>query len=109
MSCLDGSMDESKLPKRPIEDRAYSNIVTFLEGLASFHPEMVSDLGPKQRQILSDYYWFGREIDIDDIFRYRRALVAQRPEVKQEAERMLGDFFRTIGVTKNPSDHAAWS
>lgn len=109
MPCLDGSMHESK-PSQPraIEDRAYSNIVTFLEGLADFHPEMVTTLPSAEQQVLGDYYWFGRDIDVDDIFEYRRSLAARQPELKQEAERMLGDFFLTIGVAGDPSDYAAW-
>jgi hypothetical protein len=56
---------------------------------------------------LGDYYWFGRDIDVDDISKYRRSLAARQPELKQEPERMLGDFFLTIGVAGDPSDYAA--
>lgn len=82
---------------------------SFLGGLAYAHPEMLSALPLAERQVLGSYYWFGRDIDVDDIFEYRRALATRRPELKREAERMPGDFFRTIGVTKSPSDYPAWS
>jgi hypothetical protein len=94
---------------RTTEELAYSSLVTFLEGLADFHPEYMSDLTPEQRDVLSDYYWFGRAINVDDIFAYRRALVARQPKTKARAEAALADFFRSIGVAKSPSDYAAWT
>lgn len=94
---------------RTTEELAYSSLVTFLEGLADFHPEYMSDLTPKQREVLSDYYWFGRDIDVDDIFAYRHTLVGRRPGIKREAERVLRDFLLNIGVDTDPADYAAWS
>jgi hypothetical protein len=94
--------------RRTTEELAYSSLVTFLEGLADFHPNYMSDLSPEQRSVLSNYYWFGRAIDIEDIFAYRRALVARQPEIKARAEGVLAEFFRSIGVEDSPSDYEAW-
>jgi hypothetical protein len=65
-------------------------------------------LTPDQRDVLSDYYWLGREIDVDDIFAYRRALSAREPEIKNRAEATLSEFFGSIGVEDSPTDYAAW-
>lgn len=107
IACLHDGMGELPV-SRTTEELAYSSLVTFLEGLADFHPEMVSDLSSPQREVLGSYYWFGRDIDADDIFEYRRALVARQPEIKARAEAALAEFFRSIGVEDSPTDYEAW-
>jgi hypothetical protein len=109
MSCLDDLMKSNKSFKPSTEDHAYGNIVTFLEGLADFHPKMVSNMSAKSYAILADYYWFGRHINVDDIFVYRRTLVERQPGIKHEAECVLRDFLLSIGVDTDPADYAAWS
>jgi hypothetical protein len=56
---------------------------------------------------VSEYYWLGRDIDVDDIFAYRRALVARRPKIKGRAEAALARFFDAIGVA-SPTNYEAW-
>jgi hypothetical protein len=69
---------------------------------------MVSDLSRTQQRVLADYYWFGRDIDVDDIFQYRRDLMTRHPQIRQEAERALRNFFIDIRVSDDPGDYAAW-
>jgi hypothetical protein len=108
IACLHDGMDELPV-RRTTEELAYSSLVTFLEGLADFHPEFLKELTPDRRRVLGDYYWFGRDIDIDDIFAYRRALLAREPEIKARAEAALAEFFRSIGVENSPTDYEVWS
>lgn len=58
-----------------------------VEGLEHFHPEYFADLlDDESAAIVGSYYWLGRKIDVDDIFRYRRVLVTREPGIQEEAE-----------------------
>lgn len=94
--------------ERSKEERAYSSIVTFLEGLIDFHPDMFTDLKPADLEVLRSYYWLGREIDVEDIFEYRRKLLASHPDIASRAEAALSAKFAQIGVTSDPADYDAW-
>lgn len=96
------------MTRRDAQERAYSSIVTFLEGLSDVHPDMFTDLAPGDLEVLRLYYWLGREIDVDDIFEYRRKLLASNPDIARQAEAALRRKFVQIGVANDPADYDAW-
>lgn len=92
-----------------IQEKAYSNIVTFLEGMLDFHSEYFDDASRLNETALSQYFFWGREIDIDDIFAYRKALVARDSTVASRAESSLNQFFANHQVAKKADDYDAWA
>lgn len=90
------------------QERAYSNIVTFLEGLLDFHPEFFQGKEGYDTVVLSQYYFWGRLIDADDIFVYREQLVSKDHEIVTRAEHALNTFLTDHQIDAKADDYDAW-
>lgn len=91
-----------------IEEQAYSNIVTFLEGLLDFHPEYFQTGSTRDKDALAQYYFWGRDIDVEDIYLYRKQLLNNDNNIKTKAESALDKFLASHDVKKSAADYKAW-
>jgi hypothetical protein len=67
----------------PIEQ--YKATVTQIEDLVEFHPALLVQLSAVDREALSQYYFAGRKVDVDDLAKYRDELVANQPDIEAKA------------------------
>jgi hypothetical protein len=66
--------------------------VTLLEEMIEFHPDYLAGLNDQDRDVLSQYYFAGREVDADDLGRYRDDLVVKVPDIEAKAQDALARF-----------------
>ena len=83
-------------------DQTYSNIVTMLEGLLDFHPNMATSISTADRELLTRYYFFNRPIGVENIFDYRRHLDNTEPQLAIQAEAALHRFLAVNHVQFDP-------
>jgi len=61
----------------------YWDEISFLEDLWEFHPEVFDALTPRNRHVLRTYY--ALDVDVPDVYVYKRRLDRQAPELAREA------------------------
>lgn len=81
-------------------DPLYNRQVGVVEGLIDFHPEFLAELDEKSRAVMEQYFFAGKEINVNDIFLYRNELLEKEPEIKAQAFVALRIFLDNAGVAK---------
>jgi len=85
------------MPARsPYYDPKYQAEVDHIEDMVEFHPEVLNALSEQERAIASEYYFAGRDIDVDDIFAYRAGLLAKKPNIEEEAVPVYHKLMRAL-------------
>lgn len=83
-----------------LSDRTqYWNEISLIEDLRAFHPEAFDALTARQKQVLRTYY--ALNVDIADVYEYKKALDRQAPLLASEAAKARRVFMRRLRV-KNP-------
>ncbi len=77
---------------RSQEEQIYASTVTALEGVFDNHPDCFDELSSEDREVLSKFYFAGREIDVDDIQAYRDELLREDPTILKRAQTALRNF-----------------
>ncbi len=70
----------------------YKQTVTLLEELVEFHPAYLEALTQDDRDVLSRYYFAGRDVDVDDLGEYRSKLVNDEAGIESRAQDALARF-----------------
>lgn len=78
-------------------DAAYNREINLLDGFFEFHPEWFANLSPDDKQALESYYLLGKPVP-EDIFEYRRELVAMDADLPEHARAVLARILQAGGV-----------
>lgn len=70
----------------------YKQSISELEELIEFHPEYLDKIDANDRTMLSQYYFAGRRVNVDDLEKYRDELLAQDPSLLSRALSALSRF-----------------
>jgi hypothetical protein len=76
----------------------YKDDVSLMEDMVEFHPTFLDDLSPEDRDVLAEYYFAGREVDVDELGQYRDELMAKKPGIEARAQEALGRFKVVAGI-----------
>jgi hypothetical protein len=70
----------------------YHDNVTLLEDTLEFHPDFLDQVDSADKEILSQYYFAGRPVDVDDLDAYRNGLIAKDAGIESRAVEALTRF-----------------
>lgn len=84
------------------EDHIYNEEVNFLQGFFEVHPEYLRDFTESEIGVLSTYYFVDREVDVDNVFEYRRELVKRLPWIEAEAHRLVVKLWDKAQISGRP-------
>lgn len=84
--------------KRPLSDDEglYEDQLNFLDGMPTDEFDLdyeLSRLTQEEREVLTKYFFMGREIDVDDVFDYRDDLLAADATMARVATNTLRKFL----------------
>jgi hypothetical protein len=85
-------------------DTSYNDQVNFLESFFDFHPEYMSKLSAEEQDDMKRYFLFGSGPgeEIDNIFAYRRKLLAVDSSMQQRAEAALTKLWTIAHLKGSP-------
>jgi len=81
------------------ENQQYNDQAILLDGLYEFHPEYFTQLAPDELKILKTYYLVGEEPP-EDIFGYRKELLAKNPDIVSKAETVFSKLRAIANIPK---------
>ncbi len=93
-------------PKRIDVKQLYASTVTSLEGVFDNHPDCFDGLSDEDRKVLSEFYFAGREIDVEDIQAYREELLRRDPTILKRAQTALRNFHILYKMPMEPGEYS---
>lgn len=84
----------------------YASTVTSLEGVYDNHPDCFDGLSAEDRDVLSEFYFAGRDIDVEDIQAYRVYLLKQDPDILKRAQTALKNFHTLYRMPATPGEYS---
>jgi hypothetical protein len=88
------------------DGQLYASTVTSLEGVFDNHPDCFDGLSEEDQQVLSEFYFAGREIDVADIQAYRDELLREDPTILKRAQMALRNFHVLYKMPMTPGEYS---
>jgi hypothetical protein len=81
-----------------IDINQYRRTISLIDEILAQHPKFFDQLNPTERDMLSQYYFAGRSVDVDDIEEYRTKLIQRSPEIELVANKAFDRLLAVAGV-----------
>ncbi len=63
----------------------YTQITNDIEDLLEFHPELLDQLSKDDREVLSSFFFAGRDIDVESVADHQSKLEQSQPGISAQA------------------------
>ncbi len=72
-------------------------VTNHIEDLLEFHPDFLAKLSSEDREVLSKFFFAGRDIDIENVAEYQKDLEKSQPGITTQA---LAAYKRLVELSQ---------
>ena len=84
--------------ERNADHETLTDMTNNVEDLLEFHPEILDAMNDADRDVLSKFFFAGREIDVVSVADYQADLENAEPGITETARAAYGRFMQAAGA-----------